>query len=173
MEIPLQKQDGPFTDVIVYLDGLACHMLTRKAWDELVFLAPLAELSIPCRSTHLSYILGCMVDLGGTLPPLKFCMTEPNVKLVGVVCGLLFKGNVLTYDPASNGMEWVQVWGTVNDLSPVEDASAWELSNITLPDSPEDRPRMDRFGECCWEPMPVPLPLWCSTPDLPIVPRGR
>ena len=116
MEVPLQKQDGPFTDVIAFLEGLACHVQSQKAWDELVFLAPLAEASIPCRSTHLSYILDCTVDFGGTLPPLRFHMTEPSGKLMGVACRLLFKGNVLTYDPASNGVEWVLVWGTVNNL---------------------------------------------------------
>ena len=61
--------------------------------------------------------------------------------------GLLFEGSGLTYDPATNGAEWILVRGTVNDLSPVEDASAWELSNITIPDSPEDIPQIDCFGE--------------------------
>ena len=45
-------------------------------------------------------------------------MTEPSGKLVGVAHGLLFKGNILAYDPASNGVEWVPVQGTVKDLSP-------------------------------------------------------
>ena len=44
-------------------------------------------------------------------------MTEPSSELVGVVRGLLFEGNILMYDLASNGMEWVPVQGTVNDLS--------------------------------------------------------
>ena len=74
-------------------------------------------------------------------------MTEPSGKFVGVAYSLLCKGNILTYDPASNGMEWVPVQGTINNLSPVEDSSAWELSNITLPDSPKDIPWMDQFGE--------------------------
>ena len=30
-EVPLQKQDGPFTDVIAFLDGLACRVPSRKA----------------------------------------------------------------------------------------------------------------------------------------------
>ena len=83
-------------------------------------------------------------------------MTEPSGELVGVVHILLFEGNVLVYDPASNGMEWVPVWGTVNDLSSMEDASARELINITLLDSPKDIPQMDQFGECHQEPAPVP-----------------
>ena len=138
-----------------YLDDQARHVLTQKAWDELVFPAPLTEPSMSCKSTHLSYILGCMVDLGGALPPLRFCMTEPSSKFLGVLCGLLFEGNVLTYDLASNGVEWVLMQGTVDDLSPVEDSSAWELSNITLPDSPKDIPQMDQFGKHCWEHVPV------------------
>ena len=77
-EIPLQKQDGPFTDVITYLDDLLCHMLTQKAWDELVFPAPLTEPSMLCKSNHLGYILGCTVDIRGDLPPLRFCMTLPS-----------------------------------------------------------------------------------------------
>ena len=41
-------------------------------------------------------------------------------------------------------------------MSPAEDSSAQELSNITLSDSPEDIPWMDQFGEHCWGPVPVP-----------------
>ena len=59
--------------------------------------------------------------------------------------GLLLEGSILTYNPATNGAEWISVRGTVNDLSPVDYASARELSNITIPDSPEDAPRIDCF----------------------------
>ena len=55
-------------------------------------------------------------------------MTELSGKSVGVAWGLLFKGNVLTYDPVSNGMEWVPVQGTVNDLSPMEDSLPGSLA---------------------------------------------
>ena len=59
-------------------------MLTKKVWDELVFPALLTEPSVPHKSNHLGYILGNIVDLGGTLPPLRFHITEPNSKFVGV-----------------------------------------------------------------------------------------
>ena len=39
------------------------------------------------------------------------------------------------------------MWGTASNLSPVEEASTWELSNIVIQDPLEDAPRMDRFGE--------------------------
>ena len=172
MEVPLQKQDGPFADVITYLDDLAQHVPTWKAWDELVFPAPLTEPSAAHKSNHFSYILGCTVDLGGALHPLRFCMTEPSGKFVGVACGLLFEGNVLAYDPTSNGMKWIPVWRSVNDLSPIADSSAWELSNITLPDSPEDIPQMDPFGELCRVPASVPL-QWCPVPELPLMMKMR
>ena len=99
MEVLLQKQDGPFADVIAFLDSLACSVPSWKVWDELVFPALLAEPSIPCRSTHLGYILGCMVDIWGALPPLRFHVTEPSGESVGVAHGLLFEGNILTFDP--------------------------------------------------------------------------
>ena len=156
MEVSLQKQDGPFTDVITYLDDLVQHVLTQKVWDELVYPAPLTEPSMPHKSNHLGYILAHTVDLGGTLPPLRFCMTEPNGKFVGVAHSLLFKGNILVYDPTSNGAEWTPVQGTVNNLSSTEDSSTQELSNISLPDSPNDIPQMDQFGELCMGPAPVP-----------------
>ena len=85
MEVPLQKQDGPFTNVVAFLDGLECQVLSRKAWDESVFPAPLAEPNIPWRSTHLSYILGCMVDLGG-------CSAEPSGELGGVAHRITVRG---------------------------------------------------------------------------------
>ena len=119
------------------------------------FPAPLTEPSMPHRSNHLGYILGCMVDLGGALPPLRFCVTEPSGEYVGVACSLLFEGNILMYDPAFNGMEWIPVQGTANSLSPMEDSSAQELSNITLLNSPEDIPQMDQFGERHWGPASV------------------
>ena len=45
MEVPCQKDEGPFTEVISHLDELAQHVPARKAWDELIFLPPSAE---PC-----------------------------------------------------------------------------------------------------------------------------
>ena len=89
----------------------------------------------------------CAVDLGSTLPPLPFFISGPNGEFICIAWGLLFKGSVLAYDPATNGAKWVPVWGTTSNLSPLEEASTWELSNIVIQDPPEDAPRMDLFGE--------------------------
>ena len=40
------------------------------------------------------------------------------------------------------------MWGTTSDLSPVEEASSQELSNIVIQDTPENTPRMDHFRQC-------------------------
>ena len=62
----------------------------------------------------------------------------------------------------------ILVWGTINDLSPVEDAPAQELSNITVPDSPKDTPRIDHFGELQQEHVTgAPAEAFCAG----IVPR--
>ena len=71
-QVPLQKKDGPFADVIAFLDKLARCKPSRKAWDELVFLPPLSENSAPRRSQHLGHILGHIVDLGNSLPSYRF-----------------------------------------------------------------------------------------------------
>ena len=71
------------------------------------------------------------------------------------------EGSVLTYDPATNGTEWIPVRGTINDLSPREDASTQELSNITIPDSPQDVHQIYYFGEH-WQEHIAEAPARCS-----------
>ena len=71
-QIPLPKKDGPFADVIAFLDKLARHVPSTKVWDELVFLPPLSVDSVPHRSQHLGHILGCIVNLGNSLPSFWF-----------------------------------------------------------------------------------------------------
>ena len=91
--------------------------------------------------------MGHTMDLGSVLPLLRFCISGLNGEFICIVQGLLFEGSVLTYDPTTNGAEWVPIQGTASDLSPVKEASAWELSNIVIPDPLEGTPRMDCFGE--------------------------
>ena len=81
------------------------------------------------------------------MPSLWFRVSDPDGEFVCTAWGLLFKGSVLTYDPTTNEVEWILIQGTATDLSLVEEASAWELSNILIQDVPEDVPRMDHFRE--------------------------
>ena len=110
-------------EVISHLDQPAKHLPTRWAWDELVFLPPPAKPHMPRRSGHLGYIRGCLVELGWTLPSLQFYISQQDGEFVCMVRGLLFEGNVLAYDPATNEAEWIPVWGSASDLSPAEEGS--------------------------------------------------
>ena len=62
-EVPHQRDEGIFAEVISHLDQLAKRLPTRRAWDELVFPPPPAEPHMPHWSGHLGYIRGHMVDL--------------------------------------------------------------------------------------------------------------
>ena len=77
--------------------------------------------------THvcITYIMGCTVDLGCALLPLQFHISGLNREFICIALGLLFKGSMFTYDPATNGAKWVSMWETTSDVSPVEEASAW------------------------------------------------
>ena len=56
--ILLKRNKGAFAHIISYLNYLAQHLPTRKAWDELVCLPPSAAPCTPCWSGHLGYIQG-------------------------------------------------------------------------------------------------------------------
>ena len=63
-EILHQRDEGACAEV----DQLTKHLPTKWAWDELVFLPPPANTRMPCKSGHLRYIMGRVVDLGQMLP---------------------------------------------------------------------------------------------------------
>ena len=100
-QVPPQKKDGPFMDVIAFLDELARCVPSTKAWDELVFLPHLSVDSMPRRSQHLGHILGCIVDLANSLLPFWFQIMKPDGKFMRVARGLLFEGH-LVYNPMYN-----------------------------------------------------------------------
>ena len=123
-EVPHQRDEGVFAEVISHLNQLAKHLPTMWAWDELVFPPPPAEPYMPCQSGHLGYIRGHVVYLGWGLPSLHFCISEPDGEFICMVQGLLFEGSVLANDLTTNGTKWIPVLGSASDLSPVEEASA-------------------------------------------------
>ena len=146
-EVPCQRDEGIFAEVISCLDQLAKCLPTSWAWNELVFPPPPAKPHMPHRSGHLGYIRGCVVALGQMLPSLRFCVSEPDIEFICMAWGVLFEGSVLAYDPTTNGAEWIPVQGSASNLSPVEEASTQELSNIVPHDPSKVPQRMDHFGE--------------------------
>ena len=84
-EVPCQRDEGVFVEVISHLDQLAKHLPTRWAWDELVFPPPPAEPRMPHQSGHLGYIRSCVVDLGRVLPSLCFRVSKPDGEFICMV----------------------------------------------------------------------------------------
>ena len=104
-DVPHQRDEGAYANVISYLDELAtCHPL-RKAWDELVWPPASSVPHMPCQIEHIGYVQGCIVELGPSMPPSWFCMSDQNGGFMCFTQGLIFEGLVLTYNPNINKAE--------------------------------------------------------------------
>ena len=100
--ILLQRNEGAFAHDVSYLNNLAQHLPTRKAWDELVCPPPPAVPLTLCWSRHLGYIQGPVMEFGPALPSTQFRVSQPGRQFICVARGLLFEGSMLAYDPLSN-----------------------------------------------------------------------
>ena len=78
MECPHQRDEGACTNIISYLDELAMCQPSRRAWDKLVWPPVSSVPSMLCKAEHLGYIQGHVVELGLTMPPSWFCMSDQN-----------------------------------------------------------------------------------------------
>ena len=116
-EIPVQKRNSPFTNVITFLDEYMRHQPSSCEWDKFVHPPPLVLNDTPCWGLHLGHILGWIVDIGNSMLVYWFHMTEPDGEFVDVMRGLIFKGHLLAYVPTYNGVEWVPIHGTVSDFN--------------------------------------------------------
>ena len=77
-DVPCQRDEGACANVISYLDELATCWPSRKAWNELVWPPASSVTHMPCPTEHIGYIQGCVVELGLTMPPSWFCMSNQN-----------------------------------------------------------------------------------------------
>ena len=147
-DVPHQRDKGAHANIISYLDELATCQPLLKAWDELIWPPPSAVPHLPCQNEHVGYIQRHVVELGLTMPPSWFRMSDPGREFICLARGLIFEGNALACDPITNGVEWIPVHGTANDLSQAEEISALVLCNMVphIPDKGAER--LDRFGEC-------------------------
>ena len=82
------------------------------------------------------------------MSPSRFHISDPSEEFICFARGLIFEGNILAYDPSTNGVEWIPVCSTTSDLSWTEDMLALALCNM-VPHNPDvGAKRLDRFGEC-------------------------
>ena len=147
-DIPHQSNESVHANVISYLDELAMCQLSWEGWDELVWLRQPAVPHMAHQNKHVGYIQGCMVELGPIMPPSQLHVRDPGGEFICFTRGLIFEGNVLTYDPSTNRAEWILVHSTASDLLWVEEMSALALCNMVLCVMDEGAERLDRFREC-------------------------
>ena len=76
--VPHQRDEEACMDIISYLDELAMCRPSRKSWNELVWPPVSSVPSMPRQAEHLSYIQGQVLELGQTMPPSWFRMSDQN-----------------------------------------------------------------------------------------------
>ena len=71
-----QRENGPTTHIISYLDKLAVRIPTIEAWDQMVWPIMVAILCVPTKAESYGYCQGQTVDLGPVIPAVQFWITE-------------------------------------------------------------------------------------------------
>ena len=71
-EVPRQDEQGPLALVIVYLDELAVTP-SHSAWDQFIWSEPPPS---PMRDEELTYVKGCIVEVGPHFLPLHFLIND-------------------------------------------------------------------------------------------------
>ena len=124
-----QRESSPTAHVIILLDELVVWVPSLNAWDQLVWL-PMAAIPQDLTEAELyGYCCSQVVDLGPMMLAAQFWVTEEGGAYLCIARALVFKGSVLTYNPAMNKAEWVPLHGLTNDLTWAEERSAVALVN--------------------------------------------
>ena len=124
-----QRENGPTTHVISYLDELAVHIPSLDAWDQMVWPTAVAILCALTEAELYDYCHGQAVDLGPMMPAAQFWVTEERGAYLCTVRALVFEGSILAYNPTMNEAEWVPVCSLANDLSWAKERSTVALAN--------------------------------------------
>ena len=140
-----QRDNGPTTHVISYLDELAVRIPTLEAWDQMVWPTMVVIPHTLTEAESYGYCQGQVVDLGPMMPVAQFRVMEEGGAYLCTVTALVFEGSILMYNPALNEAEWVPACGLANDLSWAEERSAVALANY-VPCAPVKAAQIARLG---------------------------
>ena len=110
-----QRDNGPTTHVISYLDKLAVHVPTLEAWDQMVWPTTVAILCALTEAELYGYCWGQAVDLSPMMPVAEFWVLEEGEAYLCTARALVFEGSILKYNPTLNEAEWVPACGLAND----------------------------------------------------------
>ena len=142
-----QRENGPITHVITFLDELAVQVPSLDAWDQLVWPPAVAAPQALMEAELYSYCHGQVVDLGPVMLVAQFQVTVEGGAYLCIARALVFKRSVLAYNPAMNEAEWIPVCNLNNDLTWAEERSAVALVNY-VPHIPVEAARIARLGAC-------------------------
>ena len=140
-----QRENGPTTHIISYLNKLAVCIPTREAWDQMVWPTMATIPCVPTEAESYSYCWGQAVDLSPMMPATQFCVTEKRGTYLCTARALVFEGSIVASNPTLNEAEWVPTCGLANDLSWAEERSAVDLTNCILC-TQEEAKRIARLG---------------------------
>ena len=111
-----QRESGPTTHIITYLDELAACIPSLDVWDQMVWRTMAAIPHALTEAELYGYCRGQVVDLSPMMPVAQFQVTEEGGAYLCTARALVFKGSILAYNPTMNAAEWVPVYGLANDL---------------------------------------------------------
>ena len=94
------------------------------------------------------------MDLEESMPPTKVAAYD-NDCLLSRGHGLLFKGQVLVYDPQNDHTKWVRFRGSASDLSDAEIATTEELAVYVPSEAMRGIARLDHLAEKRMETSPT------------------
>ena len=140
-----QRENDPIAHVITFLDELAVRVPSLDAWNQLVWPPTVAALQALMEAELYGYCCGQAVDLSPMMPAAQFQVTDEGGAYLCIVRALVFKGNVLAYNPAMNEAEWIPVCSLTNDLTWAEERSAVALANY-VPHIPAEVAWIARLG---------------------------
>ena len=148
-----QRENGPTTHIISYLNELAVCIPTRDAWDQMVWPTTAAIPHVPTEAESYGYCQGQAVDLSPVMSAVQFHVTEERGTYLCTMRALVFQGSIITYNPTLNEAEWVPMRGLANNLSWAKERSAVALANYVL--CTQEAKRIARLGagrvvSCPW-----------------------
>ena len=125
--IPRQPMDPLRAHITHCLDNTATRSPSAIAWD--MFAWPESNRNF-WKEDCLTYSAGSTVDLSTRMPRVRLNLRNWDGNNQGVARVLRYEGQMLVYDPHTNGVGWVAMKGIPASLTEVEARSAEELRNF-------------------------------------------
>ena len=102
-----KREKGLVAYAITFVDKIAIQVPSLDTWDQFIWLLAAAMPRALSEVEQYCYCRGQAIDLGPIMPVMQFRVMDEVGTYLCVVWALVFKGNVLAYNPTRNEVEWV------------------------------------------------------------------